>query len=165
MISRRRLRRCRLASVIGTESPGNVKSPRSALTVGSTGIHHGKQLVAVRRRPVSRVLRRQAPRAGLRPGRHLACIFRRDFGESRGHNGLPRWRCRGRRVRAKLQWMQPTIRSGALNRSPAISCYRPRRSDHANRRQVASWSRGPRRVGGRAARASEHRVRVIHLGG
>jgi len=93
------------------------------LTVGSTGIHYGKQPVRVIRRPVSRVLRRQAPQAGLRPGRHWACIFRRDFGESRGHNGLARWRCRGRQERAKMQ-MQPTIRSGALNWTPVISCYR-----------------------------------------
>jgi hypothetical protein len=92
-------------------SAGDVKSSRSASTVGASGNHDGK--VTVLQQPVSRVLRRQAPRAGLRPGRHLARIFRRDFGERPGRNGLARWSCRGRRVRAKRQWIQPAICSGA----------------------------------------------------
>jgi len=102
---------------------GGVKAPRSASIAGASGIHHGKQLVPVLRQPVPRVLRQpvpralrqQAPRGRLRPGLHWGGIFRREFGESPGHSRLPRWRCRGRRVRAKSQLMRPTLRSGALN--------------------------------------------------
>ena len=84
---------------------GGVKAPRSASIAGASGIHHGKQPVPVLRQPVLRVLRQQAqralrqpvpralrqqaPRGRLRPGLHWGGIYRREFGESPGHNRLP----------------------------------------------------------------------------
>jgi hypothetical protein len=39
---------------------GDVKSPRSASTVGASGIHYGKQPALVLQRQAPRVLRQQA---------------------------------------------------------------------------------------------------------
>ena len=90
-------------------------TPRSALTVGANGVRHDKQPMLVLRQPVPQVPRQPAPRGRPRPGLHWECIFRRNFGKSSDHNGLPPSRCRRTRMRAKSQRMQPTVRSGASN--------------------------------------------------
>ena len=78
-----------MARVALMVSSGGVKAPRSASIAGASGIHHGKQPVPVLRQPVPRALQQQAPRGRLRPDLHWGGIFRREFGESPGHNRLP----------------------------------------------------------------------------